>query len=98
MPETTEEAIKRHERWLLEQEEAFDRHRLWLEQLDARMDRAEKRVDRIERLGLRRFGALETQVRMLADRQLTTQAALDRLTEQIDRFLQGQRGDGRDRG
>lgn len=34
MAETTEEAVKRHERWLFEQEEAFNRHRSWLEQLD----------------------------------------------------------------
>jgi hypothetical protein len=70
MSERTEEAVKRHERWLLEQEEAFTRHRLWLGQHDARLnradDRAEARLDRMERLfdpGLRRLGALEEQVR-----------------------------------
>ncbi len=59
MAETTEEAIKRHERGLQEQEDAFTRHRLWLEQYDARLDRMERLFDR----GLRRLGALEEQVR-----------------------------------
>ncbi len=63
MAETTEEAIKRHERWLQEQEEAFTRHRLWLEQHDARLDRMERLFDR----GLRRLGALEEQVRRLGE-------------------------------
>jgi hypothetical protein len=80
MSETTEEAVKRHERWLFEEEEAFNRHRSWLEQLDDRMDRSEKRMDRMERLfdrGLRRLGALEEQVR--------------RTGEMLERYL-GHRG------
>jgi hypothetical protein len=54
--ETTEHAVKRHERWLEE-------HR-------AAMQRAEKRMDRVERLferELRRRGALEEQVRPTAE-------------------------------
>jgi hypothetical protein len=70
MAETTEEAIKRHERWLFEQEEAFNRHRSWLKQLDDRVDRAEKRMERMERLfdrGLRRLGTLEEQLRRVGE-------------------------------
>jgi hypothetical protein len=37
MAETTEQAVKRHERWLLEQEEALSRHQVWLEEHDAAM-------------------------------------------------------------
>ncbi len=78
MAETTEEAIKRHERWL--QEQAFTRHRLWLEQHDTRLDRAQRRMDRMERLGLRRLGALEEQVR--------------RIGEMLERYLGRRGGDG----
>ena len=82
MAETTEEAIKRHERWLQEQEDAFTRHRLWLEQHDARLDRAEARMDRLERLGMRRLGALEEQVR--------------RLAQMLEQYLGRRGGDGRE--
>jgi len=81
MAETIEEAIKRHERWLEEQEEAIARHRVWLEEHDAVMRRAETRMDRMERLGLRRLGALEEQVR--------------RLAEMLERYLGYRGGDGR---
>ena len=82
MAETTEEAIRRHERWLQEQEEAISRHRVWLEEHDAAMRKAEARMDRMERLGLRRLGALEEQVR--------------RIGEMLERYLGHRTGDGRE--
>ena len=92
MAETTEAAIKRHERWLLEQEEAISRHRGWLEEHDAAMKahetamrHSEARMERMERLfdrGLRRLGALEEQVR--------------RVGEMLERYLGHRGGDGKE--
>jgi len=58
-------------------------------------------LDRHERLDEERHARIDAQLEALAgivgklgDRQLMTQAALDRLTEQIDRLLRGQSGNG----
>jgi len=85
MAETTQEAIKRHERWLFEQEEAISRHRVWLEEHEAWMKAHEAAMRRMERLfdrGLRRLGAVEEQIR--------------RTGEMLERYLGRRGGDGRE--
>ena len=91
MAETTEEAIKRHERWLLEQEEAFNRHRSWAQEQSPhgssrhgpiRVTLASTEWNACSTGGCRRLGALEEQVR--------------RVGEMLERYLGHRGGDGRE--
>jgi hypothetical protein len=77
---TTEERLRKLEDALTVEAQLLDRHERLDEERHARIDA--------------QLEALAGIVGKLGDRQLLTQAALDRLTEQIDRFLRGQPGNG----
>ena len=77
---TTEERLRKLEDALTVEAQLLDRHERLDEERHARIDA--------------QLEALAGIVGKLGDRQLLTQAALDRLTEQIDRFLRGQPRNG----
>jgi len=77
---TTEERLRKLEDVLTVEAQLLDRHERLDEERHARIDA--------------QLEALAGIVGKLGDRQLLTQGALDRLTEQIDRFLRGQPGNG----
>jgi uncharacterized protein involved in exopolysaccharide biosynthesis len=76
--ETVEQAIRRHDRWLAEQENAIQQHTdairkhdEWREEFwaamkaaTARGDKMDKRLDRFEREGRRRLGNQEEQLKL----------------------------------
>ncbi len=84
---TTEERLRKLEDALTVEAQLLDRHERLDEERHARID------SQFEALG-GIVGGLAGKIDLLADRQLLTQAALDRLTEQIDRFLRGRSGNG----
>jgi hypothetical protein len=77
---TTEERLKKLEDALIVEAQLLDRHERLDEERHARIDA--------------QLEVVAGKISLLADHQLITQAALDRLTEQIDRFLRGQSGNG----
>jgi ATP phosphoribosyltransferase len=77
---TTEERLRKLEDALTVEAQLLDRHERLDEERHARIDA--------------QLEALAGIVGKLGDRQLMTQASLDRLTEQIDRFLRGRSGNG----
>jgi hypothetical protein len=81
---TTEQRLRKLEDALTVEAQLLDRHERLDEQRHARIDaRFEALADFVEDV-----------VGKLRDRQLVTEAALNRLTEQIDRFLRGRSGNG----
>ncbi len=108
MEETTEQAIKRHERWLAEHENFIQKHEEAIRKHDEslqefwtamkaateRADRMDRRLERFERAGIRRLNTLDAKITALTDNQATIQAALQALTALIDRFIRGQQRDG----
>jgi hypothetical protein len=75
---TTEERFRKLEDALTVEAQLLDRHERLDEERHARIDA--------------QLEALAGIVVKLGDRQLLTQAALDRLIEQMDRFLRGRSG------
>jgi prefoldin subunit 5 len=99
--ETVEQAIRRHERWLAEHETAIHKHEESLKEFWAAMraateraDRMDRRLERFERVGIRRLETLDAKIGALADNQATIQAGLQALTALIDRLIRGQQRDG----
>jgi archaellum component FlaC len=84
---TTEQRLRKLEDALTVEAQLLDRHERLDEERHVRIDARFKALARI-------VEGLAGKINMLGDRQLTTQAALDRLIEQMDRFLRGQPGNG----
>jgi hypothetical protein len=84
---TTEERFRKLEGALTVEAQLLDRHERLDEERHARIDaRFEALAGIVEDLA--------GKINLLGDRQLMTQAALDRLTEQIERFVRGRSGNG----
>jgi hypothetical protein len=84
---TTEERLSKLEDALIVEAQLLDRHERLDEERHARIDAQLEAL-----VGI--VGGLAGKISLLSDRQLLTLAALDRLTEQIDRFLRGRSGNG----
>ena len=84
---TTAERLRKLEDALTVEAELLARHERLDEERHARVDSQFGALAGI-------LEALTGKINMLHDRQLTTQAALDRLIELMDPFLRGQSGEG----
>ncbi len=84
---TTEERLRKLEDALTVEAQLLDRHERLDEERHARFHSQFEALAGI-------VEGLAGKINMIGDRQLTTQAALDRLIEQMDRFLRGRSGNG----
>ena len=99
MAETTAEAIKRHERWLEEQEEAISRHRVWLQEQEAAVSRHRIWLEEHE-AAMKAHETAMRRMERLFDRGLRRLGAVEeqvrRTGEMLERYLGHRGGDGRD--
>ena len=84
---TLEEGLRKLEDALIVEAQLLDRHERLDEKRHVRIDAQIEALAKI-------VEGMAGKMNELRDRQLTTQAALDRFIEQMDRFLRGQSGNG----